>query len=158
MFSCYIVMDPHSHLSLNSALRYWGCAIQAGAQISGAFASASSNVSAELEEMVKKSCSPLPFARIPHVSSSHHPDWNEILLNSHSQDARCLLSFTSDKTQVLPPVKFDSDNRSITLLMPGFDKSEIKLYQVSIPYFSILHLCFSYFCIKSSVFLKNMDL
>lgn len=145
MFSCYIVMDPHSHLSLHSALRYWGCAIQAGAQISGAFASASSNVSAELEEMVKKSCSPLPFARIPHVSSSHHPDWNEILLNSHSQDARCLLSFTGDKTQVLPPVKFDSDNRSITLLMPGFDKSEIKLYQVSISVFltSVLKALFS---------------
>lgn len=129
MFSCYIVMDPHNHLSLKSALRYWGCAIQAGAQISGAFASTSSNASAELEEVVKKSCSPLPFARIPHISSHNHPDWNEILPNSHSQDARCLLSFTSEKTRVPPPVKFDPANRSITLLMPGFDKSEIKLYQ-----------------------------
>ncbi|GFZ16156.1 P-loop containing nucleoside triphosphate hydrolases superfamily protein [Actinidia rufa] len=36
-FGCYLVMDQNNPVSVNSALRYWGCAIQAGAQVSGAF-------------------------------------------------------------------------------------------------------------------------
>uniref|UniRef100_F6HSS4 Uncharacterized protein n=2 Tax=Vitis TaxID=3603 RepID=F6HSS4_VITVI len=29
----------------------------------------------------------------------------------------------------MEPVKFDPSKKSVSLLMPGFDKSEIKLYQ-----------------------------
>ncbi|KAF2316158.1 hypothetical protein GH714_041497 [Hevea brasiliensis] len=36
-FGCFLVMDPNNPTSVNSATRYWGCAIQAGAQVSGAF-------------------------------------------------------------------------------------------------------------------------
>ena len=35
-FSCYLVMDP-SCMFVNVGLRYWGCAIQDGAHVSGAF-------------------------------------------------------------------------------------------------------------------------
>lgn len=125
-FSCYVVMNQDSQLSVMSALRYWGCAIQAGAQVSGAFAFASPNL--ELADRAKI-FSPLPFASIPHLSMSAHPDWNEVLLNAQSQDARRLLNLTSKQTSILPPVSFDPGNKSITLLMPGFDKSEIKLFQ-----------------------------
>lgn len=144
-------MEPSSHQLLNSALRYWGCAIQAGAQISGAFTFALPNASPELVDVVKTNFSPLPFACIPHLFSSTPPDWNQILLNSHSQDARQLLSVASEKSHIPPPVKFDPANRSITLLMPGFDKSEIKLYQVC-PYCKFLIYCFSV-CLCLFIFL-----
>lgn len=125
-FSCYIVMNQDSQLSVMSALRYWGCAIQAGVQVSGAFAFASPN--AELAATAKD-FSPLPFASIPHLSMSAHPNWNEVLVNAQSQDARQLLNLTSKQTSIFPPVTFDPGNKSITLFMPGFDKSEIKLFQ-----------------------------
>ncbi|KAI3976854.1 hypothetical protein MKX01_008712 [Papaver californicum] len=35
--SCYLVMDPNNPTFINAAMRYWGCAIQAGAHVSGAF-------------------------------------------------------------------------------------------------------------------------
>nr|XP_027095526.1 uncharacterized protein At1g26090, chloroplastic isoform X2 [Coffea arabica] len=125
-FSCYIVMNQDSQLSVMSALRYWGCAIQAGVQVSGAFAFASPN--AELTATAKD-FSPLPFASIPHLSMSAHPNWNEVLVNAQSQDARQLLNLMSKQTSIFPPVTFDPGNKSITLFMPGFDKSEIKLFQ-----------------------------
>ncbi|KAK3158895.1 hypothetical protein QOZ80_2AG0143080 [Eleusine coracana subsp. coracana] len=36
-FACFLVMDPRISISVSSALRYWGCATQAGGQICGAF-------------------------------------------------------------------------------------------------------------------------
>ncbi|CAO2040969.1 unnamed protein product [Urochloa humidicola] len=44
-----------------------------------------------------------------------------------SQNTKEQLKNTS--TQVYPSVSFDSVQKSVTLFMPGFDKSEIKLYQ-----------------------------
>lgn len=128
-FACYLVVDSNNHLSLKSAERYWGCAIQAGALVSGAFAFTSPNATVELVGSMKKIFSPLPFSSMPHLSLSIQPDWNEILLNHHSQDMRDLLSLTKDNTFIPPAVKFDTVTKSITLLMPGFEKSEIKLYQ-----------------------------
>ncbi|XP_019177572.1 PREDICTED: uncharacterized protein At1g26090, chloroplastic-like [Ipomoea nil] len=60
-FGCYVVVNPKSSASLSSALRYWGCVIQAGAQVSGALAFASPNDAAGLREKVDKSFSPLTF-------------------------------------------------------------------------------------------------
>ena len=54
-------MDPNSPTSVNSALRYWGCTIQAGAPVSGAFGIGSPHLSAESMEEVKNNFSPLPF-------------------------------------------------------------------------------------------------
>ena len=86
----------------------------------------------ELEEIVKN-FSPLPFALCPHVPMGSLPDWNAIISSNPSEDARNLLSApASSSSNVMEPVKFDPTKKSVSLLMPGFDKSEIKLYQVSL--------------------------
>ncbi|KAL2519149.1 Uncharacterized protein Adt_15396 [Abeliophyllum distichum] len=126
-FGCYIVMDPNNPLSLNSAMRYWGCTIQAGAQISGAFGIASPNGSEALAEL-GRSFSPLPCAFIPYLKVGTELNWNEVMVSIQSKDARDLLSVSTSKS-FLSAVKFDPSNKSVTLFMPGFDKSEIKLYQ-----------------------------
>lgn len=129
-FGCYLMMDPNSPTSVNSALRFWGCAIQAGAQVSGAFGIASPNSRETSIETVKKNFSPLPCSLIPHLSMTTPPDWNEIMLNEISEAAKELLSVKRrHNVPVVPSVRFDSATKSITLFMPGFDKSEIKLYQ-----------------------------
>ncbi|XP_060214911.1 uncharacterized protein At1g26090, chloroplastic [Lycium barbarum] len=123
-FGCYIVVDRNSPVSLASALRYWGCIIQAGAQVSGAFAlNSSAELGATIEEF-----SPLPSAFVPHISVGPRLDWTKIMQDSHSESARSLLTVTAHKTSI-PPVIFDPTKKNVTLLMPGFDKSEIKLYQ-----------------------------
>ncbi|XP_016547215.1 uncharacterized protein At1g26090, chloroplastic isoform X2 [Capsicum annuum] len=126
-FGCYIVVDRNSPVSMASALRYWGCIIQAGAQVSGAFALASPNSSGESGATIEI-FSPLPSAFVPHISVGAHLDWNKIMQDSHSESARNLLTVTAHKASI-PPVTFDPTNKIVTLLMPGFDKSEIKLYQ-----------------------------
>ncbi|PSR91210.1 Arsenical pump ATPase, ArsA/GET3 protein [Actinidia chinensis var. chinensis] len=129
-FGCYLVMDQNNPVSVNSALRYWGCAIQAGAQVSGAFGFASPNACAESMETVKKNLSPLRYSLIPPLSPGPSPDWNVIMPNEISQSARELLPMqTNHSIPIVPSVRFDPAKKSVTLFMPGFDKSEIKLYQ-----------------------------
>ncbi|XP_063941095.1 uncharacterized protein At1g26090, chloroplastic isoform X2 [Daucus carota subsp. sativus] len=127
-FASYLVMDPNNPASLNSALRYWGCAIQAGAQVSGALSSVSPSYCVESVESIKKTFSPLPFAYAPNLSVNVPLDWNEIIHGHLSEDLRSLLT-ASGSSCVTPSIKFDPTNKTVTLLMPGFDKSEIKLYQ-----------------------------
>ena len=129
-FGCYLVLNPDNPLSLNLALRYWGCVIQAGAQISGAFGIPTQNSPTASAEAVKNSFAPLPYALIPHLKFSNHPHWDEIIASDHSTYARELLSDTTNK--ILSSVTFDMPNKSVNLFMPGFDKSEIKLYQVCV--------------------------
>ncbi|PQM35591.1 uncharacterized protein Pyn_05252 [Prunus yedoensis var. nudiflora] len=129
-FGCYLVIDPDNPASVATALRYWGCSIQAGAQVSGAFAIASRHVNTESEERLKTTFSPLPFAFIPHLPFGSPLDWNAIILNSVNENARNLLSLpASGSSTMTPSVKFDAARKSVTLFMPGFDKSEVKLYQ-----------------------------
>ncbi|GAB2297082.1 hypothetical protein Dimus_031182 [Dionaea muscipula] len=136
-FGCYVVMDPCSPVSRSAALRYWGCAIQAGAQVSGAFGVTSAGSCGELEAVessMKTTLSPLPFALITKLSMDSHspPDWDAIMQNSFGEKARKLLHLPGRgkaSTSILPSVKYDLQNKSITLFMPGFNKSEIKLYQ-----------------------------
>lgn len=129
-FACYLVMDPNSPASSNSALRYWGCAIQAGAQVSGAVSTVSPSSCVESVDSIKKTFSPLPFAHAPNLSVNIPLDWNEIILGHSSENLRSLLTdAASGSSCVTPSVKFDPTNKTVTLLVPGFDKSEIKLYQ-----------------------------
>ncbi|XP_059655566.1 uncharacterized protein At1g26090, chloroplastic isoform X2 [Cornus florida] len=129
-FGCYLVMDPNSPPSVDSALRYWGCIMQAGVQVSGAFGIVSPNSRVESTETVAKKFSPMPFAFIPHVSTDSPLDWSKIMLNGLSKDAQELLTMPiNHSSNIMPLVKFDQAKKSVTLLMPGFDKSEIKLYQ-----------------------------
>ncbi|XP_020538086.1 uncharacterized protein At1g26090, chloroplastic isoform X2 [Jatropha curcas] len=129
-FGSYLVMDPKSPTSVNSALRYWGCAIQAGVQISGAIGIASPHLNSKSMEQIKNNFSPLPFAFLPNFSMDHPLDWESIVLNTVGHDARALFSPSESlRAHFTSPVKFDEAKKSITLFMPGFDKTEIKLYQ-----------------------------
>ncbi|KAI3502647.1 hypothetical protein L1887_30848 [Cichorium endivia] len=130
LFGCYLVMDLNDPMSLNAALRYWGCAVQAGALVSGAFGVTNSSSGEECLETAKKTFLPLPFASYPSVSFNAPLNWEGILGNGESNDARSVLGESeSCSSGHLQPVTFDPVNKSVTLLMPGFDKSEIKLYQ-----------------------------
>ncbi|TYK09076.1 ArsA_ATPase domain-containing protein [Cucumis melo var. makuwa] len=127
-FSCYIVMDPTSPASVQSALRYWGCTIQAGAQICGALAFTSSHFNAEASASLKEKFSPLSLAFIPQFSIGSSVDWNTVLRDASSKGPRDLLSSSKSLTSsLIPPVKFDPGNKSVTLLMPGFGKGGSEL-------------------------------
>ncbi|XP_058775447.1 uncharacterized protein At1g26090, chloroplastic [Vicia villosa] len=130
-FGCFLVMDPNNSTSVNSALRYWGCTIQAGVQVSGAFGLSSQQPKLEESyERAKKDLSPLPSAFISTPLMISPIDWNRVLLDTTNQDARHLLtSLSSQSSDMTSSVKFDVKRKSVTLFMPGFDKSEIKLYQ-----------------------------
>ncbi|KAH7682687.1 arsenite-transporting ATPase protein [Dioscorea alata] len=123
-FGCYLVMNPSSGASIKSAMRYWGCAIQAGTQISGAFGVASQS-SLSIKELSQQ-FSPLAFACIPYLSTGSSLDWDTII-NSLSNDAKHILHSATDDSQ--PSVRFDTSQKLVTLFMPGFEKAEIKLYQ-----------------------------
>ncbi|TKY69414.1 Arsenical pump ATPase [Spatholobus suberectus] len=129
-FGCFLVMDPNNPTSIKSALRYWGCTIQAGAQVSGAFGITSQKENLESLERAKKEFSPLPSAFISSLSMNNPIDWSRVLLDTVNEDARHLLnSLSSQCSDMLSSVRFDIKRKSVTLFMPGFDKSEIKLYQ-----------------------------
>ncbi|XP_045819065.1 uncharacterized protein At1g26090, chloroplastic [Trifolium pratense] len=129
-FGCFLVIDPNNPTSVNSALRYWGCTIQAGAQVSGAFGISSQQPKLESFEKAKKDLSPLSSAFISSPLMNSPIDWSRVLLDTVNEDARHLLtSLSSQSSDTTSSVKFDVESKSVTLFMPGFDKSEIKLYQ-----------------------------
>ncbi|KAK9750543.1 hypothetical protein RND81_02G204000 [Saponaria officinalis] len=129
-FGCYIVADPCNPVSVNTAMRYWGCTIQAGANVSGVFGITSHQHSAEIVGDLERSFSPLPFAMIPTIPHHSTFDWNKIISNTQSEGAISLLHLSKVKPKnVVSAVTFDPAKRCIVLFMPGFDKSEIKLYQ-----------------------------
>ncbi|XP_078149336.1 P-loop containing nucleoside triphosphate hydrolases superfamily protein [Carex rostrata] len=114
-FGCYIVMDLTQPASVSAALRYWGCAIQAGIHVSAAFGFLPQVSPVEKEASEK--FSPLPFSILPLDSSvsSFTTSAKELLKCS----PKCKYSY----------VTFDPKEKTVTLFMPGFDKSEIKLFQ-----------------------------
>lgn len=122
-------MDPNNPMSVKSALRYWGCTIQAGSHASAAFAFSSS--SSALNNIPKDEFLPLPFASASVPFTRDGLDWDKILLDQANSSVRELLSGrVSQESSLTPPVTFDTVKKSVTLFMPGFEKSEIKLYQV----------------------------
>ncbi|MED6136983.1 hypothetical protein PIB30_060779 [Stylosanthes scabra] len=129
-FGCFLVMDPSNPTSVNSAMRYWGCTIQAGAQVSAALGFTSQPQNLESLQRVKEGFSPLPSAFISSLSMNSPINWSRVLLDNSNKDARHLLtSQGSQRGYAISPVEFDLKRKSVTLFMPGFDKSEIKLYQ-----------------------------
>ncbi|XP_030450050.2 uncharacterized protein At1g26090, chloroplastic [Syzygium oleosum] len=127
-FRCFLVVDPQNPASVDSALRYWGSTIQAGALVSGAFGIAHPNEAGELTKRIKETFAPMQSTFIPHLSFTSPADWDAIMSNSSSNKARELLSLPASSIS-MPSVKFDPTKKSVTLLLPGYDKSEIKLYQ-----------------------------
>ncbi|KAM4097374.1 hypothetical protein ACJW30_08G176700 [Castanea mollissima] len=83
--------------------------------VSGAFGIAPPHLDEESVERAKQNFFPLPFAFIPQVQVGFRLNWNESCSTHHSSN--------------ISSVKSDPANKSMTLFMPGFDKSEIKLYQ-----------------------------
>ncbi|KAL5726065.1 hypothetical protein ACHQM5_009136 [Ranunculus cassubicifolius] len=120
-FGCYLVMNPNSPMSVKTALRYWGCAIQSGASVSGVF-----GFGVQSSETAENDFSPLPFAFMPYISTNSPIDWDGVVLKEDVQD---LLFAEANNNKLRPSVEFDDAKKSVTLFMPGFDKSEIKLYQ-----------------------------
>ncbi|CAH8349629.1 unnamed protein product [Eruca vesicaria subsp. sativa] len=127
-FRSFLVMDPNNPMSVKSALRYWGCTIQAGSHASAAFAISSS--SSESNKITEEEFVPLPFASASVPFTKNGLDWDKILLDQANSSVRELLSGTVRQGSSLPPpVTFDTAKKSVTLFMPGFEKTEIKLYQ-----------------------------
>ncbi|KAK1423172.1 hypothetical protein QVD17_18467 [Tagetes erecta] len=130
LFGCYLVMNLNDPMSLNSALRYWGCAVQAGALVSGAFGISHSGFDQGHIDSAKATLSPLPFASFTPVPFTSPLNWGDIMHSGHFKNAHDLLSASkSGSSEHMQLVTFDPVKKSVTLFMPGFDKSEIKLYQ-----------------------------
>jgi HSP20 family molecular chaperone IbpA len=132
-------MDPRRSISVSSALRYWGCTTQAGGQICGAFGYTENP--SEMHQEVADKFMPLSFSLLPFLSNDFSADWDSAL-SSLSQNTMKQLRDTT--AQVYPSVSFDSVQKLVTLFMPGFDKSEIKLYQVrQLTHLSIASLAYT---------------
>ncbi|XP_078439254.1 P-loop containing nucleoside triphosphate hydrolases superfamily protein [Wolffia australiana] len=119
-FRSFLVVDPRSQLSISSGLRYWGCAIQAGARISGVFGFSSG-------AKVPEQFSPLAFAVLPYSFGESTVEWDK-MVSALSDEAKSILDW-SQFGSAQPLVRFDGSKRTVTLFMPGFDKSQIKLFQ-----------------------------
>ncbi|CAD6249752.1 unnamed protein product [Miscanthus lutarioriparius] len=122
--ACFLIVDPRRSISVSSALRYWGCTTQAGGQICGAFGYTEDP--SEMHQEVAQKFLPLSLSFLPFLPNDSSADWSRAL-SSLSQNAKEQLRNTS--TLVYPSVSFDSVQKSLSLFMPDFDKSEIKLYQ-----------------------------
>ncbi|MBA0556236.1 hypothetical protein Golob_026352 [Gossypium lobatum] len=96
-------------------------------EVGGAFAIPTPHLDVESVENLKKNLYPLPFACIPNLAVDSPQDWNAIMMNNSVEGARGLLSLPA--SQKVSSVIFDTVKKTATLLMPGFEKSEIKLYQ-----------------------------
>ncbi|XP_057872614.1 uncharacterized protein At1g26090, chloroplastic [Cryptomeria japonica] len=127
-FSCYLVMDPSNCMSVKAALRYWGCAIQAGAHVAGAFYPASALNEASNKASIEEKFCPLATAGVPLLSMDSAINW-DIAMNNMDEDAKKLLTINNISSRSISPVTFDQNKKMLTLFMPGFDKSEIKLSQ-----------------------------
>ncbi|KAL2347338.1 hypothetical protein Fmac_001338 [Flemingia macrophylla] len=126
-FGCFLVMNPNKPTSVNSALRYWGCTIQAGAQVSGAFGITSQQENLESLERAKKEFSPLPFAFISSLSMNSCIDWS----------SRVLLDTNIEGTLTTYKVNISEESShayaTVQYLVKGFmkdlPKSGLYLYQ-----------------------------
>ncbi|KAH9320516.1 hypothetical protein KI387_015155, partial [Taxus chinensis] len=128
-FSCYLVMDPSNCMSVKVALRYWGCAIQAGTNVSGAFYLAFASNRASNKGPIEENFFPLATASVPFLSMDFVINWG-IAINNLNEDARKFLTLKSGNSRSISPVTFDQTKKTLTLFLPRFDKSDIRLSQV----------------------------
>ncbi|KAJ7547937.1 hypothetical protein O6H91_08G110500 [Diphasiastrum complanatum] len=126
MFACYLVADVNSSLSTDAALRYWGCAMQAGVHVTGLLHLDSSDGTSMA---IKEKFIPLPVARIPYLSFGSAIHWDKVL-GKINDPAKEILQGKLPSQKIPPPVAFDQAAQTMSLFLPGFDKSEIKLSQL----------------------------
>ncbi|KAH9296937.1 hypothetical protein KI387_028619 [Taxus chinensis] len=142
-FSCYLVMDPSNSMSVKAALRYWGCAIQAGTNVSGAFYLAFASNGASNKGPIEEKFFPLATAGVPFLSMDSVINW-DIAINNLNEDARKLLTLKSGNSRSISPVTFDQTKKTLTLFLPGFDKSDIRLSQVGFLSLKLKMHCYIY--------------
>ena len=128
-FSCFLVTNPTNSISVDTALRYWGCATQAGVHVAGALYPFSSPEATPPDADFGKKFLPLSVAGLPYVSFDSTPNWDETV-GSLSKEAKGIMGGTSQAGSIPAPVTFDQAARTVTLFLPGFQKSDIKLSQV----------------------------
>ncbi|KAG0587022.1 hypothetical protein KC19_2G134900 [Ceratodon purpureus] len=128
-FSCFLVTNPSNSISVDTALRYWGCATQAGVHVAGALYPFSSTEATPPDADFGKKFVPLPVAGLPYVSFASPPNWDEVV-GRLSKEAKGIMSGTSQGGSIPAPVTFDQAARTVTLFLPGFQKSDIKLSQL----------------------------
>ncbi|XP_002967033.2 uncharacterized protein At1g26090, chloroplastic [Selaginella moellendorffii] len=123
-FSSYIVTDPRSKLTEKTALRYWGCAVQAGVHVAGVVHHQNSRA-----QTWKEGFSSLPVASIPELTFGESPpSWEQILSSLDKQTCEVLRGDGSSVST--PPVSLDHSSGTVTCFLPGFDKADVKLSQL----------------------------
>jgi len=123
---------------VNTALRYWGCATQAGIHVAGALYPFSSPEASPPDAAFASKFVPLSVAGLPYLTFSSPPNWEEAL-GRLSKEAKGVMSGTSVDGSIPAPVTFDQAARTVTLFLPGFQKADIKLSQVLIRFASFVH-------------------
>jgi arsenite-transporting ATPase len=120
-------MNPCNELSIRAAMRYWGCASQAGVRVTGGFYA--DTTSREMNE-VKEVFSPLALSNLPSFHPEPDINWST-LISAMAHETKLLLE-KDDGGGIPSPVEFNLQEKKVTFLLPGFDKAEIKLSQVTI--------------------------
>ncbi|KAH9289380.1 hypothetical protein KI387_033497, partial [Taxus chinensis] len=114
------------------ALRYRGCVIQADTNVSGAFYLASSSNGASNKGPIEENFLPLTIVGVPFLSMDSIINW-DININCLNEDARKFITLKSGNSRSISPVTFDQTKKTLTLFLPRFDKSDIRLSQALNP-------------------------
>lgn len=104
--------------------------MQAGVNVSGAVHIAAGGGSEAWSDSILEDYSPLTLAEIPHFSFEKSPDWTKLLSSLHPQFGEILQGQST--RHIPPPVAIDKSSNTVTLFLPGFPKSEVKLSQVGL--------------------------
>lgn len=130
-FACFLVTNPSNSISVDTALRYWGCATQAGVHVAGTLYPFSSPEAPAPDAEFGEKFVPLSVAGLPYVAFDSPPNWDEAV-GRLSEEAKGIMSGTSQAGSIPAPVTFNQAARTVTLFLPGFQKSDIKLSQVPV--------------------------
>lgn len=125
-FACYLVMDPNNPLSVSAALRYWGCAMQSGARVAGAFY-AEVPGDEQQRSSLKNGFTPLTITHLPVLTVTSKIDWEKALARVNDNAKMLLMKDNSDG--IPEPVEYNVKEQTVTFFLPGFQKSEIRLSQ-----------------------------
>jgi anion-transporting ArsA/GET3 family ATPase len=113
--AAFLVSTPDS-ISLASARYLWGSAQQMGITVAGLLLNQASNGSSA--PTVQEQFSPLPITPLPTITPG---DWQPLMA--------ALPNLRSAATTAPRPLSIDIPAGKITLFLPGFDKTQVKLSQ-----------------------------
>ncbi|CAI6011858.1 unnamed protein product [Closterium sp. NIES-65] len=125
--SVFLLADAASHSSVDTCRRIWGCAVQAGVSPSGVFLLPSEVASGE--GGLAEKFSPLPVGQLP-VVTEEAPAAVAAAAGQMSDGAVAVMN-GEGAGKAPPAVDVDVAACTVRLFLPGFDKQEVKLQQVS---------------------------